>query len=365
MHRFALLLALVVSAAPMTGVSAEEQPLICFGTEPFWRLDLTEAGTGRFSTPDSAEVIYQGAYQGAFDAQEELVWRGEAVGPEAGDLIASLREGPCSDAMSDTLHPYSVNVSLPSGRHLAGCCRLHEVPEVAAGLENGTWRLIDLAGRSLLAGQGLPPYTLPRVRFEAGRLTGFSGCNQFMGSYALEGDRLIPGTLAGGMMSCAEPVMALESRFLGSFSGDLDVSLDGDRLTLTPVDGGDALSFEREAPPSLAGTKWEVTGYNNGRQAVVSPIVGTQLTLEFDADGVSGSAGCNRFHGGFEVDEKALTIGPLATTRKLCEEAVMTQEREFLAALEGAATWGIERAMLDLHRADGERALTAKAVDRQ
>jgi len=48
------------------------------------------------------------------------------------ELVAFLREGACSDGMSDTVHPYSVNVSLPGGRHFAGCCRVPEMPGVAA-----------------------------------------------------------------------------------------------------------------------------------------------------------------------------------------------------------------------------------------
>jgi heat shock protein HslJ len=40
----------------------------------------------------------------------------------------------------------------------------------------------------------------------------------------------------------------------------------------------------------------------------------------------------------------------------------MTQERQFLQALESATTWKIVRGMLDVHRADGERVLTAHAA---
>jgi heat shock protein HslJ len=38
----------------------------------------------------------------------------------------------------------------------------------------------------------------------------------------------------------------------------------------------------------------------------------------------------------------------------------MQQEREFLAAIESATKWAIERDMLDVHRADGERVLFAR-----
>ncbi|WPL17164.1 heat-inducible protein [Thiorhodovibrio winogradskyi] len=384
MARTLWFLTLAISSMPLTAVASEVEPLICFGTEPFWSLDLTELGKARFSTPDAAERDYQGNFNALNDRKESL-WRGQAItadrpdetgeatGQATGDLVAFLRESPCSDGMSDTQHPYAVNLSLPDGRHLAGCCRrpaASEAPAPAAppasstGLEDMNWRLAELPGQSLAADQDTPS-----VRFENGRLQGFSGCNRVMGAYTLEEDRLILGNLAGSMMACAEPAMAMESRFLVLFAGELSVVLDGDRLTLTPSDqganGADALQFEREATPTLAGTAWDVTGYNNGREAVVSPELGTQLTLGFADGRVAGSAGCNRFHGDFAVDGNRLTMGPFVTTRKLCEDATMVQERAFLAALAAVATWNIERGMLDLHQADGARALTASAAGHQ
>jgi len=234
-----------------------------------------------------------------------------------------------------------------------------ELPVVSETLENATWRLSELPGQTLPADGGRDAVT---VSFEAGRVRGFSGCNQLMGSYTLEGETLVLGPLGGTMRACPEPAMSVENRFLKSFSGALNVTVAGIDLTLTPVHGGDALRFEREAPPRLEGVQWEVTGYNNGRQAVVSPMVGTRLTLMFQDGQVSGGSGCNRFHGSFTAEGNALTIRPLATTRKVCEDAILAQEREFLSALETATAWEIVRGVLDVHRADGERVLTASEL---
>jgi heat shock protein HslJ len=349
------LLALFVLVASMTSTMAQEPPLICFGNEPSWSLDLTAPGKARFSTPDSAAVDYAGAAN-TLAHRKESVWRGHAAAPGGGDLVAFLREGACSDGMSETTHPYSVNVSLPEGGHYAGCCRLSGAPIAAATLENATWRLTGLPGQTLPAEQGRDAVT---VTFEAGRVHGFSGCNQFMGSYTLEGKRLVLGTLGGTMMACPEPAMSMEGHFLKSFSGALTIAVAGNDLTLTPENGGEALRFVREEPPRLEGVQWEVTGYNNGRHAVVGPMVGTRLTVMFQDGQVSGSSGCNRFHGAFTAEGSALTIQPLATTRMACDEAVMIQEQEFLGALQTATTWDIVRGMLDVHRADGERVLMA------
>src|SRR5438105_3558518 len=67
----------------------------------------------------------------------------------------------------------------------------------------------------------------------------------------------------------------------------------------------------------LAGTAWNVTGYNNGKQAVVSVVTGTHLTAVFDPKGhVSGSAGCNSYTGPVKLSAPSITIGPLSATRK-------------------------------------------------
>ncbi|HSN57381.1 MAG TPA: META domain-containing protein [Candidatus Sulfomarinibacteraceae bacterium] len=355
MYRSLSSLAFVVLLGSSTTSWSGEQPLICFGTEPFWSLELSEAKTATFSTPDSAAVEYVGAAS-TLAPRAETMWRGRAAA-DGGELVAFLRQGPCSDGMSEAVHPYSVNVSLPDGRHLGGCCR---VPAAGpATLETSTWRLMELPGREL---PGAGDRQAVTIRFEGGGVTGFSGCNQLVGSYTLDGDRLVLGQLAGTMMACPEPARSIEEQFQRTFSGTMRVAVDGDRLALMPESGGDALRFEREAPPRLEGVRWEVTGYNNGRQAVVSPMAGTRLTLEFRDGQVSGDSGCNRFHGSFTVAGTALAIGPLATTRMACDDERMVQEQQFLAALASAATWDIVRGMLDIHRADGERALWANPL---
>lgn len=345
--------ALAVLSAPFT-VQAAEQALLCFGNEPFWQLDLTQRGMARFSTPDSAAVAYRGG-ETRLDHRKESVWRSRSQMRRGGDLVAFLREGQCSDGMSDTVHPVSVNVSLPDGRHLAGCCR---VPAASATIEGATWRLTALPGTTLPSGSARNAVT---ARFEGGRVSGFSGCNQFSGSYTVDRDKLAVGPLAGTMMACPEPAMGLERAFHKAFNGHMTMTVDGEGMTLTPANG-EPLRFVREAAVGLEGTKWEVTGYNNGRQAVVGPKLGTQLNIAFKGGKVYGFAGCNRFHGPFKLEGNALSIGPLGSSRKMCAEDVMAQEREFLAALETARKWDIVRGMLDVHRADGERVLTANEV---
>lgn len=203
------------------------------------------------------------------------------------------------------------------------------------------------------------------IRFEAGRVQGFGGCNRFTGAYAVEGDRVRIEALAATMMACESAVMEAESAFLAALGGTHHASLDAGRLTLAAAgDASAALVFEPVPPPRLDGVQWEVTGFNNGRQAVVSPLVGTVLQLSFEDGAVVGQAGCNRFRAAYTQEGNRLAVEPPAATRMFCEgEGVMEQEQQFLDALATASTWTIERGMLDVHRADGERVLTARAAE--
>ena len=337
---------------------AEEQPLVCFGNEPSWSVDLAEAGVARFATPDQEAVAYRGgATRHAF--LPETLWRGS---PAAGrDLVVWLQDSTCTDNMSGNQLPVTARVSTPDGRFLSGCCR---VAAKAAGgkmptqIEGAAWRLEELPGVSPAAlAQPGRPVTL---RFESGRLSGFAGCNNFTGGYSLEGDQLKIGPVASTQMACPEPGSSIETAFHKALSGTLRYAVDGDILTATNASGA-TLRFRREPPPQLAGVRWKVTSFNNGRQAVVGVLGQSNITMSFEDGKVAGSAGCNNFHGTYATKGSTLQLGPLATTRRACEEPLMTQEREFLAALASAVTWRIDGNVLDMHRADGERAIWAVA----
>jgi heat shock protein HslJ len=136
---------------------------------------------------------------------------------------------------------------------------------------------------------------------------------------------------------------------------------DGKLILELKLDRG-AMSFAKSDPAALAGTSWQVTGINNGKQAVVSVIIGTTVTLNFGADGqVNGSAGCNKYTGSYEAKGDQLKVGPLGTTRMLCgePEGIMQQEAQFLAALQAGTTFKITGNQLVIRNASGAMQVTA------
>ena len=353
-------LVLMASAfAPVAAIAGGPQ-LICFGNEPSWSLQFSERGRAQLMLPERKPLDYRGR-ETRLDALKERAWRGQPASGKGGELVAFLRESACSDGMSDTQHPVMVRVSLPDARLLAGCCRIPASPSASApaplALQGPTWQLAAPGTQGAdLAGTKTPPVT---ARFEGGQVSGFSGCNRYMGTFTLDRDSVVIGPLAGTMMACPEPQMAIEKAFLGALTGTLRYAISGDGLTLTPVSGV-PLVFQAEPAPTLLGVTWSVTGFNNGRHAVVGPLLGTTLTMTFDQGQVHGSSGCNTYRAAYTSEGNRLAIGPVASTRKACSaEGVMQQEREFLAALESVKVWTISGGMLDVHRADGERVLNA------
>ena len=186
-----------------------------------------------------------------------------------------------------------------------------------------------------------------------GSFSGSTGCNRILGSYSQEGSSL---TFAAGPMTlraCPEPVAAQESAIVEALP--LVASFTGDgTLALLDADGTTLLTY---APglSSLAGTSWQATGINNGKEAVVSQAGTEKVTATFGEDGtVSGSGGCNTYSGTYTTtDPDGITIGPVAATEMACPAPAMEIEGMYFAALGSVTTYQIEGNTLTLRDASG------------
>lgn len=238
------------------------------------------------------------------------------------------------------------------------------IPTIASGTPAGrdafdgtSWVLASLTGTSL------QPDLRVTLGFEDGQLHGTDGCNRYSASYTADarGFRLA-GPLVSTKMACPGPVMQQAQAFLAALDQAREARIEGKRVILSDETGRVLATLEAQSRDP-AGSAWEVAGYNNGRQAVVSVRGGSTLTIAFSEDGkVSGSAGCNRYTGGHSVSGKTISIGRLAATRKLCAdpEGVMEQEAQFLKALERATAVRIDGDRLELRAADGALLVSAR-----
>jgi heat shock protein HslJ len=235
-----------------------------------------------------------------------------------------------------------------------------EPAEAEVTLEGPIWQLtgyLDANGAQAAA------EAEATIRFEDGQAGGNAGCNRFFTAYTVDGNQLTFGQGGSTMMACEEPAMSQEQAFLANLALVASYQIAGSQLTLLDANGATVLAFEVQVPTPLTGTLWQATGYNNGRGAVTSLVIGTEITATFSDDGtLSGSAGCNNYTATYAVDGDQITITPVATTMMMCAEpeGIMEQEAEYIAALATAATFSIEGDQLELRTADG--ALVASFV---
>jgi heat shock protein HslJ len=155
------------------------------------------------------------------------------------------------------------------------------------------------------------------------------------------------------MMACEPVIMDQEQAYLKVLGDTRSFEATSDKLTLKDSSGKELAVFAPYQPSALEG-EWQAIAINNGKQAVVSVVNGTTVTAIFGADGtLTGNGGCNSYNGTYTTDGDKISIGPLATTRMACEQAVMDQETAYLNALANAATYMLGKDSLELRDVDG------------
>lgn len=104
-------------------------------------------------------------------------------------------------------------------------------------------------------------------------------------------------------------------------------------------------------PGVLAGS-WILVSYGTPDNPQ-TPLETIPVTLNFTADGVNGTAGCNQYSGPFEFSDNTITFGDLITTRMACPEDVMGQENAYLSALLAATTFELRDGQLIISYENG------------
>jgi heat shock protein HslJ len=237
---------------------------------------------------------------------------------------------------------------------LTGCATVVAATDPVP-LDGTAWILAALPGRPALTGNA------PTLAFADGRAQGSDGCNRYSLSVTTKGSSIAFGPRGmSTQMACPDEVMKQAESFIAALHGARTHRMEAGRLQLLGADGAVLATFAAQ-PTSLAGTRWQVTGINNGRQALVSVLGGTTVSMAFDAEGrVSGSAGCNQFNARYEAEGSKIRFLAPAATRKMCPgEGVMAQEQQFLKALEAATTLRLEGNRVEFRDPAGAMQVTA------
>ena len=105
---------------------------------------------------------------------------------------------------------------------------------------------------------------------------------------------------------------------------------------------------------TLQDTAWELESLGGN-----DLIPGTTITLKFEGEQKSGSAGCNQYGGGYQASADSLSFGDTFATEMACmePESVMDQEIAYLTALGTAATYQVAGDRLEVYDDAGTQIL--------
>jgi putative lipoprotein len=116
-------------------------------------------------------------------------------------------------------------------------------------------------------------------------------------------------------------------------------------LTLYPI--RQAASQPSGAPNALRGTKWMLTELH-GKPVAPATNNPAFILLDPGHNQYSGSSGCNRVTGKFQLSGDSLQLLGGAMTMMACPEPLMTQEKEFNEALTATGSYQIVGNTLEL-----------------
>lgn len=97
--------------------------------------------------------------------------------------------------------------------------------------------------------------------------------------------------------------------------------------------------------PALEGSEWFVVELEG---APPPDRVEATLTLDREAGQATGSGGCNRYTGAYDLAGARLTFGTMANTRMACPADAMIFEGAYLAALGSVGSYRLTGSTLDL-----------------
>ena len=349
--------ALPVTDAPPSDMLITLERTPCYGTCPVYTLSVD--ATGRVEYDGRDFVAVEGEQIGQISPEQVALLLETFT--EAGyfDMKDSYKDWMVSD-MPTVITSITLNGKTKRIEHYYG--DMH-APEALTKLETKIDEITDSAQWTQKAGE--KPQTSEEVirtldgtqwnlsganitlDFKDGVASGNAGCNDYSSSYQIDGKRLTFGMIASNLEMCAdEEVMKQEAAFLQALRSVFAFELIPDGMLILFGEEG-TLVFTPAQSILLQGHDWTLEGISQG-QAIVQNWIDKTITIRFEGEKVSGSTGCNRYFGIYEVDGDKLTIGPVSATYHACDEEHAQREVEFLEALKQVDRYAINRMTLTL-----------------
>ena len=125
---------------------------------------------------------------------------------------------------------------------------------------------------------------------------------------------------------------------VGSFLISLSLMLSA--CTQSEVISSESMTESSDNPPTTNSfepieteTSWQITAWEQ-QGVAVNNLPAAEISINLDARRISGFGGCNNFGGPLTLTDEQITIGPLRSTQRSCDETIMNQETRFFQAIQ-------------------------------
>ncbi len=190
-------------------------------------------------------------------------------------------------------------------------------------------------------------------------VTGVTACRAYQASYqGTEGNVRFPSiSMLTSTHSCPEDARRAEGEFTDflTWAREYAVSEEGGSSLLRMRSSrGRTLALEPLSPTfkDIADAEWTLVaivefrdeGYGMWNDRTTEVVQGTDVTISFDEDGLSGSSGCNSYTSQATTEDGVIMINAesLSHTEEFCQEpdGLMEQEQSFLDLLPRVRRYG-------------------------
>lgn len=200
-------------------------------------------------------------------------------------------------------------------------------PPAATPLDGTIWQLSLIETGNM----AYSPVGVVTAVFANGQITGLGSCNRYGGSFTLDGQNIHIQEVAITAADCLQTgLIEQEETYIAALTNA--TSYVSENNTLRLIHSAGVLHFTLMPPlsaPPFTDTVWKLSSFNVDG-SFKSLVAGSQITIQFAANQVSGSAGCNNYGGSYTLVGDTLQITGTNTTLMACDEEVMAQESSFL-----------------------------------
>jgi heat shock protein HslJ len=240
----------------------------------------------------------------------------------------------------------------------------------------GSWDLVTYNNGNNGLGSVLSESSISAVFTPSGQINGFSGCNQYSGSYTLNNQNIGISKVTGSKSGCDPNLSGQETQYQALLSRANSYEVNGNQLTIFNALGDKILIFNRgtasvtsaptvtpiTTPKTIVGT-WELKSFSDGIGGTIPVLANAPVTAMFAKTGnLSGSAGCNQYITSYTVTGLSITVSPISTTRMACAPDVMAQETAYTSLLEKAGKFNLYGDSMTLSDSSGTTLLNFKAA---